>query len=161
MPISKELFTHEKANFRERIAKLAGGTTYREPMGGRSTDPHRMTDQDVAAALAYARMGPDDMGPDIAFCIVCGSEWHRARIIKRLAESLNHAGGHWARKARAHLLTIADHSFRSVVWLERTARPEGCHPGAYGHLFLTGVIALQSLADEAIRRAERAFQSGA
>lgn len=67
MGISADIYSNQKASFRERIAKLAGGTTYREPMGGRSTDPNRMTDQDVAAALAYARQGPDDIGPDIAY----------------------------------------------------------------------------------------------
>jgi hypothetical protein len=158
MGISTEIYTHEKAGFRERIARLQGGSTWREPMEGHSTDPHRMTDQDVAAALAYARRGPEDIGPDVAYCIVCGSDWHRARIIKGLATALFHAGGHWARKARPHLLTIADDAFRALVHEQRVARPEGCHALAYDNLLLLGLVALQTSADEAIYRAEQAFK---
>ncbi|TXH55157.1 MAG: hypothetical protein E6Q97_09395 [Desulfurellales bacterium] len=161
MSISNDIFTAEKAGFRERIASLIGGTTYREPVGGRSTDPNRMTDQDVAAALAYARQGPDDIGPDIAYCIVCGSDWHRARITLKLADALLSAGGYSLRKARPHVLTIADQAFQTVVWQRRVARPEGCGERAYSQLLLAGAHTLQTHADDAIRRAERAFRRAA
>lgn len=157
MGISAEIFTHQKTTFRERIAKLVGGTTYREPVGGRSTDPHRMTDQDVAAALAYARKGQHDIGPDVAYCILCQSDWHRARIVKALAEALFSSGGHWARKARPYLLTIADDAYRVAVHQQRPQRPEDCHLRAYEALLVTGISTLATLADESILRAERAF----
>lgn len=161
MGISTEIFTNEKATFRERIARLVGGATWREPMEGHSTDPHRMTDQDVAAALAYARQGPDDIGPDIAYCIVCGSDWHRARIVKGLATALFHAGGSKLRDARPHLLSIADNAFRAVVFQQNAARPEGCPPNSYQMLLLGAIGTLNQLADESILRAERAFRRAA
>jgi hypothetical protein len=157
MGVSAEIYTHEKATFRERIAALAGRSTWREPMEGHSTDPAKMTDQDVAAALAYARQGPDDIGPDIAYCMICGSDWHRARIVRLLAEALASSGHAW-RGARPYTLTIADQAFRSVVWQERVCRPEGCPERVFGNLLLAGVAALHSQADEAIRRAEAAFR---
>lgn len=156
-----ETFTHDRASFRERIARLVGGTTWREPLEGHSTDPHRMTDQDVAAALAYGRQGPDDIGPDIAYCIVCGSDWHRARIIKGLATALFHGGGSWLRHGRPYLLTIADDAFRVLVWGHRVARPEGCPARTYDALLLAGVGVLEQAADESIHRAERAFRRAA
>jgi hypothetical protein len=158
MGISKDIYTAEKAGFRERLARLMVGTTYREPMAGRSTDPHRMTDQDVAAALAYARCGPDDIGPDIAYCIVCGSDWHRARIVKALAEALY---CYRLKGTRPHVLTIADQAFRAVVFGERVARPEGCPAKGYGMLLLGAAGVLHQLADESIHRAERAFRNAA
>jgi hypothetical protein len=161
MGISRDIYTAERATFRERIAALAGRSTWREPMEGHSTAPLKMTDQDVAAALAYARQGPDDIGPDIAYCIVCGSDWHRARIIKGLATALFHAGGHWVRKGKPYLLTIADDAFRTVVWQQRVTRPEGCPAKTYDVLLLTGIGTLSQAADEAIRAAERAFRSRA
>ncbi|MDQ3287663.1 MAG: hypothetical protein M3Q42_05260 [Pseudomonadota bacterium] len=158
MGISSEIYTAEKAGFRERIAKLVGGTTYREPMGGRSTDPSRMTDQDVAAALAYARQGPDDIGPDIAYCIVCGSDWHRPRITLRLAEALH---DYRLRGTRPYVLTIADQAFRAVVFGDRVAMPQGCPPRGYSSLLVAGAAVLATMADEAIQRAERAFRRAA
>lgn len=158
MSLSNEIYTAEKGGFRERIAKLVGGTTYREPVGGRSTDPNRMTDQDVAAALAYARQGADDIGPDIAYCIVCGSDWHRERITLRLAEALH---DYRQRGTRPYVLTIADQAFRAVVFGARVARPEGCPPRGYSSLLIAGAAVLSTLADEAIHRAERAFRRAA
>jgi hypothetical protein len=160
MGISKDIYTAERAGFRERIAALMGRSSWRQPMEGHSTAPLKMTDHDVAAALAYARQGPDDIGPDIAYCIVCGSDWHRARIIKRLAESLL-ANGYLMRKGRPYVLTIADHAFQVVVWQNRVAKPEGCPEKTYSMLLLAAANILQTVADESIYRAERAFRSAA
>lgn len=153
-----ETFTHDRASFRERIARLVGGTTWREPLEGHSTDPHRMTDQDVAAALAFARQDPDDIGPDIAYCIVTGSDWHRARIILAVANALLSSGGRWLRHGRPHLLTIADNAFRALVFGDRVACPTDCPPKSYASLLLSACCAMDSAADAAIRSAERAFR---
>jgi hypothetical protein len=159
MGISKDIYTAQKASFRERIAALVGRSTWREPMEGHSTAPLRMTDQDVAAALAYARQGPDDIGPDIAYCIVCGSDWHRARIIKNLATALYHGGGHWVRHGKPYLLTIANDAFRATVFLERITRPDGCPAKTYDMLLAAALGVLTTAADESIYRAERAFRN--
>ena len=159
MGISADIYTHERASFRERIAALAGGTTWREPCGGRSTDPDRMTDQDVAAALAYARRGPADIGPDVAYCIVCQSNTNRERIVRELAAALVESGGYYLRKARPYVTSIAMQAFDSAVWQARCARPEGCGEKAYSALLIAGVATLHSLADTAISDAGRAFRS--
>lgn len=159
--ISADIYSHDRATFRERIARLAGGTTYREPMEGHSTDPHRLTDLDVAAALAFARKGSSDIGPDVAYCMICQSDAYRPRIVRELALALSESGGYYLRKARPYLLHIADQAFAAIVWQARVARPEGCSERAYSALLLAGVATLHSAADEAIRDAERAFRSRA
>jgi hypothetical protein len=161
MGISADIYTAERASFRERVAALVGRSTWREPMEGHSTAPLKMTDQDVAAALAYARQGPDDIGPDMAYCIICGSDWHRARIIKGLATALFHSGGHWLRRGRPYLLTIADDAFCALVHQRRIVRPEGCPPRTYDALLLVALSTLQNVAEESLHRAERAFRSQA
>lgn len=157
MGISSDIYSHDRATFRERIARLAGGTTYREPMEGHSTDPHRLTDLDVAAALAFARKGSSDIGPDVAYCMICQSDAYRPRIVRELALALSESGGYYLRNARPYLLHIADQAFAAMVWQARVTRPEGCSERAYSALLLAGVATLHSAADEAIRRAERAF----
>ena len=161
MGISSDIYSHDRATFRERIARLAGGTTYREPMEGHSTDPHRLTDLDVAAALAFARKGSADIGPDVAYCMICQSDAYRPRIVRELALALSESGGYYLRKARPYLLSIADQAFAVAVWQALVARPEGCGERAYSALLLAGVATLHSSADEAIRRAEQAYWSRA
>ena len=155
--IIADVFSHDRATFRERIARLAGGTTYREPMEGHSTDPHRLTDQDVAAALAFARQGASDIGPDVAYCMVCQSDAYRPRIVRELARALSESGGYYLRNSRPYLMRIADQAFAAMVWQARVEKPEGRSERAYSALLLAGVATLQNVADEAIRRAERAF----
>ena len=159
MGIASDVYSHDRATFRERIARLAGGTTYREPMEGHSTDPHRLTDLDVAAALAFARRGSSYIGPDVAYCMICQSDAYRPRIVRELAIALSESGGYYLRKARPYLLHIADQAFSVAVWQARVTKPEGCSESAYSALLLAGVATLQSVADDAIRRAERAFWS--
>lgn len=156
-----DTYSHHRSTFRERIARLAGGTTYREPMEGHSTDPHRLTDLDVAAALAFARRGQSDIGPDVAYCIVCQTDLHRHRIVRELALALATSGGYYLRKARPYLMHIADQAFSAAVWQSRVSKPEGCSERAYSALLLAGVATLHSAADEAIYRAEAAFRSRA
>lgn len=159
--ISADIYSHDRATFRERIARLAGGTTYREPMEGHSTDPHRLTDLDVAAALAFARQGASDIGPDVAYCMICQSDAYRPRIVRELALALAQSGGYYLRTARPYLLSIADQAFSVTVWQAPAARPEGCSERAYSALLLAGVATLHSAADDAIRRAEQACWSRA
>lgn len=159
--ISADVFSHDRATFRERIARLAGGTTYREPMEGHSTDPHRLTDLDVAAALAFARQGASDIGPDVAYCIICQTDAHRPRIVRELALALTASGGYYLRAARPYLLHIADQAFAAAVWQARVAKPEGLGDKAYSALMLAGVATLHRAADEAIHRAEQVFRARA
>jgi hypothetical protein len=160
MGISADIFTDKRADFRERLAAALAGTktAYRVPTEGRSTAPLQMTDLDVAAALAYARQRPDDIAPDIAYCLITQSDWHRPRIVLALAEALY---SYRLKGTRPYVLEIADHVFRAVVWGERTATPSGCPPRGYAHLLLAGAAVMNSLADDALRRAERAFRAAA
>lgn len=164
MSISADLYTTKRADFRERIARLAGKSTYKIPTEGRSTAPLAMTDHDIAAALAYARAGSNDIGPDIAYSIICQSDGYRIRIVRELAESLSFSGGHLLRGIRHHVLSIADAAYMAAVWLRRADVPAGLDDRAVGRYMTAvgvGASVLLQQSDEAIYRAERAYRAAA
>ncbi|WP_244953566.1 hypothetical protein WCN79_01950 [Xanthomonas axonopodis pv. vasculorum] len=96
-----DAYTSERASFRERLARMSGGTTYRAPMEGHGTKSDTMPDvHTMAAALAYARQGEGDIGPDIALAIVCQTDYRRQRIVNELAAVLLAATGKVGSDAR-------------------------------------------------------------
>lgn len=87
--MSSLLFTSDRPEFIERLAKLAGGTTYREPVGGHSTKSEHLPDTHaIAAALSFARRGQDDIGPDVAYCWALQSDSYRAKVTRILADTI-------------------------------------------------------------------------
>lgn len=152
-----ETFTHDRASFRERIARLVGGTTWREPLEGHSTDPRRMTDQDVAAALAYARQGADDIGPDIAYCIVCNSNSYRRRSVSTVAQEIFETTKR--RRGLHEMVLAADAAWGFVVWGRTQPRPDTIDQTAWDVLVRLAVAIFDSAAESAIHRAERCYRN--
>lgn len=85
-----DLYNHgENPSFAERIASLAGKTTFRVPVEGRGTKSKRIPDEHaIAMALAYARQDADDIGPDLAYDMATASIRHRARIVRAVAGAM-------------------------------------------------------------------------
>lgn len=83
------LWSSDRPEFCERIAKLAGGTTFREPWaasGGDTSD--KLPDAHaIATALAFARRGPQDIGPDVAYCLVLKSDTYKGKVSRKVMES--------------------------------------------------------------------------
>jgi hypothetical protein len=159
-PMSDE-FSNARAGFAERVAKLAGGTTYREPVGSFGTSADRMPDAHaIAAALAYARRGRADIGPDIAVAIATGSIAHRTRIVMELSAALLASTGKVGERTADSLLIISAHCYLFVV----TGRPQGPRPLGvadrdYALLRSLGEGILWQAAEAALARAKKAYRS--
>lgn len=151
------LWSTERADFVERVAKLAGGTTYRTPGAGRGTDLKALPDEHaIAAALAYARQGPNDIGPDVAYCWVLASDAYRERTTRLLAVALV---CHDLRKVRPHLLAAAEAAWDTLIH-DRRGRgmaPAGADAVSWDRALLGAIGTLHSSAWDALARAERKY----
>jgi hypothetical protein len=156
-------FSNARAGFLERIAKLAGGTTYRQPIGsfGASSD-HLPDAHAIATAMAYARRGDTDIGPDIAVAIATGSTAHRTRIVMELSAALLAGTGKVGARAENFLLTIAAHCYLFVVTnTTQGPRPLGVSERDYLLLRSFGEGILWQAAESALVRAKKAYQQAA
>jgi hypothetical protein len=107
------LWSSDRPEFTERVAKLAGGTTYREPVGGYGTKSEHLPDAHaIAAALSFARRGPDDIGPDVAYCWVLQSDAYRAKVTRILADTICHQ----FRASREEISQAIGHAWEVMIW---------------------------------------------
>lgn len=81
--------SNERAGFLERLGRLAGQTTYRQPIEGVGTRSDYMPESHVLAArLAYARGRKWNPGPELAYTIATGIPCKRAEVIDWLASKM-------------------------------------------------------------------------
>lgn len=155
------LWSTDRPEFVERVASLAGGTTYREPAAGRGTkvaqlpDPHA-----IAAALAFARADPDDIGPDVAYCWALQSDAYRQRTTRRLAILLRSPR---TRTLAAHRLAAAEIAWEVMIHNRRAKveQPADVTPRDWDRLLLEAIGMLQAAAWEALDMAERCYRKTA
>lgn len=149
-------------SFEERLARLCGESTYRTPVEGRSSSgpaPIPAAHQ-LAAALAFARDGRDDFGPDVAYDIVTRATGHAPRVTVRLAEAMGSNGGSLIRRNRGNLRIVA---WAGYVWtvqggsFPQALRPSDTSQDDWVVLVEAARRILWVMADEAIHRAERAY----
>lgn len=149
-------------DFIEQVAKLAGKTTFREPIGGYGTRRDYMpTEHAIAAAMAYARRGQHDIGPDIAVAIATGCTDHRMEIVRELAAALLAGMGKVADRNADYLLEISADSYLCVIGIDRSNRPVGVSEKDYQVLRYFGDRMLLDAAEAALRRAARAWRKAA
>ncbi|MDE2471666.1 MAG: hypothetical protein KGL35_23800 [Bradyrhizobium sp.] len=160
--MTTDLFSNERAGFLERLARLSGGTTWREPAGGGGSSDWLPDTHALAASLAYARRGEHDIGPDIIVCIVCQAEHLRPRIVAELTAALRVECGRVARRNANTLPAIASHAYLAVVY-GHNLKPPAQGIRAHDYLLLTrmGEATLWSAAEQSLRLAERAYYSRA
>lgn len=160
--MTDQTYTYERAGFFERAAKLAGKTTFREPVGGYGSRADHLPDEHaIAAAFSYARQAPHDIGPDIAVAIITGSVAHRQKIVTELAAALMAALGRKARDNATHMIYIAADCYLRVVTGSGAGKPEGMKDRPYEIARTIGDCILWRAADEALFRAERAYRKEA
>lgn len=157
------LWDSDRPEFVERVAKLAGGTTYRVPVGGRGSSPDHMPDAHaIAAALAYARLGREDIGPDVAYCLVLQSDAYRNKVVRALAERIGEAvAPHAIRNARRHAATACDAAWDAVIHLARgvgNRRPQGCSERAWDLMLLGAIRLIHDSAWDSLAEAERKYR---
>ena len=155
------LYSTDRPEFLERLATLAGSTTYREPSGARSTDHDFMPDAHaIAAALAYARRERDDIGPDVAYCWATQSDAYRQRTTRRLAIMLRSPK---TRTLAVHRLTAAEAAWTAMIHNKRAqvAQPADIRPDDWNRLLLAAVTMMYRAAWDALADAERAYKRAA
>lgn len=150
-----ETYTHDAPSFAELLASLAGGTTFREPVGGRSTQTRMMPwTHELAAIVAYARTSPNDIGPDIAVAIATGNIAHREKIVTQLAAAMLATGGKLSNKHADFLLEISAHAYLHVVTGKGSAKPDGIRERDYLALVWDAECRLLNAAEETRRIAQ-------
>lgn len=155
------LYSTDRPEFLERLAALAGGTTYRQPSGARSTSHDWLPDSHaIATALAYARKDRDDIGPDVAYCWALQSDAYRQRTVRRLAIMLRSPK---TRTVAAHRLTAAEAAWTAMVHNRRAKvnQPADVRPDDWNRLILAAVTLLYQSAWDALADAERAYKRAA
>lgn len=155
------LWSSDRPEFTERIAKLAGGTTYRVPTEGKGTKFDQLPDAHaIAAALAFGRRGPQDIGPDVAYCWVLQSDAYRQKVIRKLAVQLR---SHRTRTMQPHRLAAADIAWEVMIHNRRVSarQPADLRPYDWDRLLLEAIGLLQASAWDALAEAERRYHQAA
>lgn len=163
-----DTFTHERPTLWERLARLAGQTTYREPVEGRSTRLGALPgDHELCVALGWARRRDDpyDIGPDIVFDMVCGGGRNTSRVVRTLANALDQGGGNRgqriARRNRPYLQVVAADAYARLVYRQRFSKPDGMDEGDWEALTEAAYKVLATMADDAVDRAASKLRKGA
>lgn len=153
--MGNELWSQDRPAFMERVAALAGSTTYREPMGGHGTKTEHLPDAHaVSMALAFARRGPQDIGPDVAYCWVLRNDAYRNIVVPKLAQALI---CHELRRANGYRTLGANAAWEAVIWDRVHPMPAGVCARDWGHVVAAARGVMIQSAWDSLWRAERAY----
>lgn len=156
-----------RSSFRERVHALVGRSTWREPLEGHSTVQRQIPSEHlVAAALSFGRRmrpGPagrlvpdmDDIGPDIAFDIATGRPGHHRRVCAVVGKAFAQSRTSLVRRNMAHVGLVVLAGYHTVVGLPRVPRPAEVSEEDWGDMVAAACSVLESLAEDALSRAER------
>lgn len=157
-----DIYSAERAGYAERLARLAGSTTYREPMEGHATRSDYMPDvHAMAASLAFARRGENDIGPDVALAVICRKMAHRRRVVTELAAALLAQGGRPGERCADALLEIAAACYVHVVTGDPLERVPEITERDWEILSAMGAGLLWDAVAVSVRRAEYAYRAEA
>ena len=155
------LYTSDRPEFLERIAKLAGGTTYRVPTEGRGTRTEQLPDAHaIATALAFAKQGPDDIGPDVAYCWVMQSDAYRHRVVRELSSAMRCRE---FQNSGQYRLAAAETAWEVMIHNRKPSNPPpaDCPPRTWDRMLLVALGVLYSKAWDAVAEAERRYTRAA
>lgn len=158
--------THEPRQpipFAERVYALAGHGTFREPVGGRSTEAKPVpADHIIAAALSFGRTGPGDVGPDIAFDLATGRPGHQRRVVLWLGRLLSRDQSRSCRRTKPHAALCAAFAYGAVVrGLPVPPAPHGVSDADWGEVMLFACLLLERAAEDALAEAARRHRHAA
>lgn len=152
------LYSSDRPEFVERLAKLAGGTTYRVPTEGKGTKFDQLPDAHaIAGALAFSRRGPDDIGPDVAYCWVLRTDAYRERVVRKLATALR---CHEFRNAGEARVRAAEVAWEAMIWGRSAPKPAE-PPKFWDAMLLTAIGVLHASAWDSLAEAERRYHRAA
>lgn len=149
--------TNSRPTFRERVYALAGHSTWREPVGSFTSQASQIpSDHLVAAALAFGRRNPRDIGPDIAFDIVTGRPGHYLRCCEWAGRAIAHDRGAPARRALPWAGVIAVTAYNALVrGYSVPPCPAGLAEKDWQELVLFACLLLDYAAEDALALAAR------
>lgn len=155
------LWSNDRPEFLERLGSLAGKSTYRTPTAGKGTKIDQLPDEHaIAAALAFARRGREDIGPDVAYCWALQSDAYRERVTRKMAVALS---CHELRSIRAHLLELSCIAWDTMIH-DRTGLgvpPPGVPQVPWDRGLLAALGTLHTSAWDALAEAERRYHRAA
>lgn len=158
--MNNDTFNHgDLPTFIERLHRLAGSTTFREPGGGHTPrKPGEIsTDNAMAVALSLSRRNARDVGPEVAYAVGTGVPHRRRMVVHWLADKLLHGTGPYGRRAERQLLTISGQAYDLVIGsLPRIVPPLNAVP-EFEVLGNIGAGWLWIAMEAAVERAERAM----
>jgi hypothetical protein len=142
----------------ERLAALAGGTTYREPSAGHATRvEHLPNAHAIAAALAFSRRGPQDIGPDVAYCWVLRNDAYRNKVVSLLSVALR---CHELRGSDGYRTLGANAAWEAMIWDRIHPQPAGVDARTWAKIVITAGEVMARSAWDSLALAERAYSQG-
>lgn len=152
----------DRVGFVERLGRLAGSTTWREPgTGGGSPYVSRRipSEHAMALALSMARRNDRDVGPDVAYSVGTGLPHQQQRVINWLGGKLLDGTGRVGQRNQSRVLHAASQAYELVIGTRRHITPP---PGKEAHrdfelLVNIGAGWLWIAMEFAVERAERAL----
>lgn len=152
----------DRAGFLERLARLAGQSTYRIPGGGGGS-PYsaRMmtTENALALALSFARRDPRDIGPEMVYTIATGVPHQHRRVIGWLGGRLLTDTGPAGRKCERQLILLATHCYEMVGYGKPATKLPSRLPVSWDKLRDIGIGWLWMAAESTVERAEYALRN--
>lgn len=160
--MSSEFWNKDRPGFLERLGRLAGQTTFREPLGGGTPYSSRMltTENALALALSFARRGPGDIGPEVVYSIGTGIPHQQDRVMAWLDAKLQRDAGYEGRRLKLRRV-LSRHCYELVAFgkpvtpLPRQSRL----PKSWDGLRNIGVGWLWMQAESTVERAEYALHA--
>jgi hypothetical protein len=151
----------DRAGFLERLARLSGQTTYREPSGGGSPYSSRMmtTENALALALSFARRDKGDIGPEIVYTIATQVPHQQGRVLAYLGARLLNDTGAAGRKCERQLIMLSRHCYELVGYGKAITPLPRRLPVAWDKLRDIGTMWLWVAAEATVERAEYALRS--
>lgn len=160
--MTAETYNHaDRAGFLERMGRLAGQTTFREPSGGGSPYSARMmtTENALVLALSFARRDKRDIGPEMVYAIATGIPHQREQVVSWLAIKIMRDAGPKGRKAQNYINILAQHCYELVAFGKQTTKLPSRLPVCWDDLRNIGTAWLWIVAESTIERAEYAHRA--
>lgn len=141
----------------ERLSAIAGGTTYREPVGGHSTAQRAIPRvHELCAALGWARDPDDpfDCGADAAIDRVTSSGRNERKVADALVGWLASQGHRRIiQRNKAYLRCVAWSAYLSAVLDMQAKKPPGISDADWLKLTREADSRLENLAESAVNLA--------
>jgi hypothetical protein len=171
LAVALETHNHgDPITFRERLASLVGGTTYRVPVGGRSTSSDQTPlAHALSAAIASSRKritdkagervpDPDDIGPDMLSAMIWRRDDKKGHIVHQLCAAFCGQRDKICHRNRGFLGLVANSAFESVVHGDGRDKPSRMDDRDWLYLHQMMVSTLVYVAEDACQRAEECYR---